>query len=183
MNIEQSTDGAVMAALNSCQDILQRRHRQHQDNDHILHRASADDDMRFATDFVMYTVGRMDIACRVRSHTYMAKYGDEFTVRSKTRHGSRTEIDKMIDGFGDFIFYGFADLDGAGLAQWMIGDLQVWRDMNAAKSAAGQPFGAQLDNHDGTGFRAFRMKDLPTDFVVCRYDTANGFRYAQEVLF
>lgn len=179
MNIEQSTDTAVMGALHSCQDILQRRHQRHAA---VVERAETDDDMRFNTDFVIYTVAKMRIACRVRSNSYIDKYGDEFTIRSKTRFGCRTELDKLIDGWGDFLFYGFANQGGDSLAQWIIGDLSVWRDWNTTRAAAGLPAGIEQSNWDGTGFRAYRIKDLPPDFVVCQYDHT-GFRYPQEALF
>ena len=178
MNTEQSTDGAVMRALNSCQDLLQRRYQRHRPIACVVERALDGDDINFNTDFVVHTVSGMRVAARVRSNQYMARYGGEFTIRSKTRHNCRTELDKLIDGWGDFLFYGFSDEAGDSLAQWMIGDLQVWREWNAGRTDAGM----QQGNFDGTGFRAYRIKDLPTDFVVCQFDSA-GFRYPQEALF
>ncbi len=71
--------------------------------------------------------GDLRIACRIRKHPYLKAYGDEFTLRCSRPRGTETEIDKLLAGWGGYLFYGFADAAQERLAAWLIGDLHVFR--------------------------------------------------------
>ena len=91
--------------------------------------APLDLDQKEATDLIILTARDMRIACRIRRPGYADRYGHQFTMRSR-RHvsGGKTEIQKIVDGFGDWMFYGHAwDHAGPWLKRWMVIDLAVWR--------------------------------------------------------
>ncbi|MEG3637674.1 hypothetical protein [Magnetococcus sp. PR-3] len=86
-------------------------------------------DVNEATDLMVLTARDMRIACRIRRAGYADRYGHEFTMRSR-RHdlGGKTEINKIAEGFGDWMFYGHAlDEISSTLKRWMVIDLDVWR--------------------------------------------------------
>ena len=57
----------------------------------------------------------------------MKQYGSEFTIRAGRPSGAKTELTKIIEGWGDYFFYGFADPTEIYLAQWLIGSLNAFR--------------------------------------------------------
>lgn len=53
--------------------------------------------------------GFIHVAVRSRSIRYLAKYGHEFTLRSRRRNGVETELIKIRKGFADYLLYGFLE--------------------------------------------------------------------------
>ena len=53
------------------------------------------------TDLIVLKLDAVRIACRVRNHEYITRYGDEFTIRAERPSGVKTELAKIIDGWGD----------------------------------------------------------------------------------
>ncbi|MFA5636958.1 MAG: hypothetical protein WC977_13770 [Anaerovoracaceae bacterium] len=107
----------------------------------------------------------------MRRNEYLARYGDEFTVRANRPSGQKTELTKIIEGWGDFLFYGIADATNQHLAKWTLIDLKAFRLWFARHMAshAGEMPGQQLANGDGSSlFRAFRMADGPSNLVYCQ---------------
>ncbi|MDR1574143.1 MAG: hypothetical protein LBS24_07525, partial [Clostridiales Family XIII bacterium] len=86
-----------------------------------------EEDIERNTDLIVLRLDSVRIACRVRKHKYLARYGNEFTVRAGRPSGAKTELTKIIEGFGDYFFYGFADENETELAKWLIGDLRAFR--------------------------------------------------------
>jgi hypothetical protein len=124
------------------------------------------------TDLIVLRMQAIRIACRVRTHEYLGKYSDEFTIRATRPSGRKTELAKIVEGWGDYIFYGFAAPNGTGLAKWAIGDLNVFRlwfsryMANNNGTIPGRPY----NNGDGSsGFRVFKWGDIPYAFNI-----ANG---------
>ena len=70
----------------------------------------------------------MMIACRVRSDEYLARYPWDITIRSKLDSGVKTEFNKIVEGWGDWLFYGHAARDASTVEYWMLIDLAVWRE-------------------------------------------------------
>jgi hypothetical protein len=126
------------------------------------------DDMRRNTD-LMITASLIRVSVRIRQHKDLAKYGDEFTIRSKRDGGpDEVELHKAIAGWGDYIFYAFATADETGLAQWLIGDLKrfrLWHSYELARRSGKQP-GVLVDNHDGSYGRAYKIADQLPGFIV-----------------
>lgn len=139
--------------------------------EHLIGEAPAEEDAQRNTDLIVLRLEAIRIACRVRAPEYMDKYGNEFTIRAGRPSGAKTELQKIIEGWGDYILYGFHDEGGDELAAWVLGDLRAFRLWFQQETVrrAGKPPGSEQGNHDGSStFRAFAISELPLPFVVAR---------------
>lgn len=136
------------------------------------------EDMHRNTDLIVLTMNPVRVACRFRRNHYLtgprgSQYADEFTIRLTRPSGAMTELAKVLSGWGDFIFYGFARPDGEdGFAAWLIGSLHEFRNWHAHalfNLPAGRLPGSSIPNADGSSeFMVYRVDDLPDGFVVAR---------------
>jgi hypothetical protein len=119
--------------------------------------------------------GDVRIACRIRQHHYLRAYGDEFTLRCSRPSGVETEIDKLLAGWGDYLFYGFADPNQKHLAAWLIGDLHVFRRWieGYVRQFGDWPCVVQANRDGSSDFVAFAIHDIDPAFIVAR-DTVCG---------
>jgi hypothetical protein len=76
------------------------------------------------------------------------------TLRSRSRFGGYTEVDKIKDGLSDFYFYAYMSSDGSILEKVRVVDVNCLRKM----IQAGQFVKKQ--NNDGTEFYAFQFSDI-----------------------
>lgn len=131
-------------------------------------------DQREATDLIVLEAQDMRIAARVRKHCYLSRWPDQFTIRSRRDSGAETELRKVIGGWADWMFYGFAtaDEDGA-LAAWRVLDLDVFR-VYVGRMLWDHTLPPEIHNGDGTYFRAFGVESFPASLVLA----AEGFRQA-----
>lgn len=141
--------------------------------EHLLSESPLEEDMRHNTDLMVLTPrggAGFRIACRVRDHSYGLRYHDEFTIRAERPNGAQTELAKLISGWGDWFFYGFANPNWDGLAGWVIGDLAVFRLwFNSEIVRTFKVPGVEQANRDGSStFRAFSLADMPPRFVIAR---------------
>ncbi|MFZ3046509.1 MAG: hypothetical protein WA151_11385 [Desulfatirhabdiaceae bacterium] len=130
--------------------------------------APAKEDMEHNTDLVVLNMGALRIACRLRKFGMLARYGDEFTIRASRPSGIKTELDKVMAGWGDYFFYGFANEHDTDIAKWTVIDLTAFRSWCHGYIVAhsGEFPGEFKNNADGSsGFRAFCFADLPADVV------------------
>jgi hypothetical protein len=131
-------------------------------------------DMKEAADLIVLRARDMTIACRVRRPGYAARYPWQFTIRAQRDSGARTELAKIIDGWGDWMFYGHASKDPGAIDRWFLVDLHVWRAelaRDAWRAANGKPQrhapSLQLiPNGDGTHFAAFDVRRFPSDLLI-----------------
>ena len=88
-----------------------------------------EEDVKENTDFMLVCDIDRNTRFGYRSRTYQfRKYIGEFTIRSKTAYGgTNTELHKIRQGFGDFMFYGHVDKAGTDYEAWMVIDLQKLR--------------------------------------------------------
>lgn len=141
-----------------------------------------EDDRHFNTDMRVLVLRDVRIACRIRDHKYVDRYGGEFTIRAgRPTSGNKTELAKIVEGWGDYLFYGFADQAGASLCAWFLGDLSVFRGHlghHMATNAGALP-GSRQANCDGSSwFMSFQLADMPPGFVVARQPYAAALRRA-----
>ena len=131
--------------------------------EHLIVEAPLEEDRHRNTDLIVLRLEAVRIACRVRRFGYKAKCGDEFTIRTGHPSGARTELDKVMDGWGDFMLYGFCDHSETFLQRWTLIDLDVFRRWVTEHKELHQGYlpGVQFGNPDGTRFRAFRYADCP----------------------
>lgn len=125
-------------------------------------------DMREATDLVMLNMQDTRVGVRMRRHRHIG-FADEFTIRCSVPSGVPTELQKLVAGYGHYLFYGFEGECSDFLGKWHIIDLKEFRlkmHLSLASMAAGMLPGREITNHDGTTFRAFRYSDFPTQMIV-----------------
>ncbi len=115
---------------------------------------------------------RMDairIGCRVRKYCYFKEYPDEFTIRSSRPNGNKTELAKILEGWGQYLFYGFANEANAALCAWRLIDLnffRLWFSRSLTCLEKGCAPGIEKTNLDSSSmFRAFRVPDMPSTIV------------------
>ena len=131
-----------------------------------------EEDQERNTDLMVLRMDSVRVGCRVRKNEYFERYADEFTIRAGRPSRTKTELTKIIEGWGDYFMYGFASVDGDWLVAWAIGDLKVFRRWFATQlmlSHKGCLPGKKRQNGDGSSnFLAFRWDDLPPEFVISR---------------
>lgn len=128
----------------------------------LLEESSFEVDTQQAADLVILNARDKTIACRVRRAGYADRYGHEFTIRAKRDSGAKTELEKIIDGFGDWMFYGHADPDGMNVSRWVVINLAGLRAAIIRKQALAK----KQSNGDGTHFVAFDVRELPTSCLI-----------------
>jgi hypothetical protein len=103
-------------------------------------------------------VSDMRIAARVRRPGYVDRYPYEFTIRSRAAWVGETELAKIINGKGDWLFYGHASASGRGFDLWWLIDLRAFRAALIRHGRGdGLRWGTQ-DNPDGTAFTWFDVR-------------------------
>lgn len=135
---------------------------------HLIGAASLEEDRKRNTDLIVLKMEAVRIACRVRKYEYYVRYPDEFTIRASRPSKQKTELTKIVEGWGRFFFYGFADEHEQRLYAWSLCDLNVFRIWFQRYLAAhgGKTPGEFKSNHDGSSsFGVFHLDDLPNEFV------------------
>lgn len=137
--------------------------------DYLIGEAPEEEDRERNTDLIVLLLKPVRVACRLRSFGYLQRYPNDFTIRSRRYSGARTELQKVLTGWGDYIFYGFATSDKTKLAAWLLGDLSVFRLWHHQELAARRTPGTEQPNPDGGSFfRAYDISELPGSFIVHR---------------
>ena len=117
------------------------------------------EDREEATDLMVLNAAHRRIACRMRKPGYLQRYPWDFTIRSETVSGARTEWNKLVEGWGDLLFYGHAAAgDQPRILEWFVVDLAAFRAHLIYQ--AGRITPAQHRNPDGTRFYAFDVRDF-----------------------
>jgi len=141
---------------------------------HLIGEPALEEDQQRNTDLIVLKLDNVRVACRVRKAFYVIGYGDEFTVRSGRPCGVKTELQKIVEGWGDYMFYAFADDDERRLTKWTLARLNVfrlWFNRRLSVLAPGEMPGEQQQNRDkSSSFHAFRWCDIPADFIVATGD-------------
>jgi hypothetical protein len=136
--------------------------------EHLIGEPSIEEDAERNTDLIVLKMEAVRIACRVRRYEYLARYGDQFTIRKGRPSGVKTELTKIIEGWGNYFFYGFSDEQGEVLAKWILCDLNALRlYINRELYAKRIPWESK-QNADGS-----------SDFACFRYAEIPGFLFAQ----
>jgi len=116
-------------------------------------------DAKEAADFFVFTAKDMTIAARVRRPGF-ERYRFEFTIRSSRDNGTETELSKIINGFGDWFFYGHADKENR-INLWWLLDLNAFRAGLIRSVLTGHKLKVEdRSNHDGTHFKAFDVRSF-----------------------
>lgn len=101
--------------------------------------ASHYQDVKEATDMLLLMGGTRAIAVRLRRAQY--RYRD-LTIRASRSSGSRTELEKLREGYGDIYLYGWTS--DFRIAEWMLVDLHRLRSSRLLETVK------PIANHDHT---------------------------------
>ena len=118
------------------------------------------------TDLIVLGMNNVRIGCRIRQNRYLGNYGHEFTVRARSQNGGKTEITKIIEGWGDYLFYGFASECEKHLDRWTIislNEFRIWHSRQQAKTKSIP--GDFKPNKDGTALYGFDLRDMPKEMI------------------
>ncbi|MGH7722222.1 MAG: hypothetical protein ACRENL_05225 [Candidatus Dormibacteria bacterium] len=132
------------------------------------------EDQERNTDLIVLRLEAKRVACRVRRHEYLARYPNDITIRAvRPGSGNKTEIEKVVEGFGDYVLYGFGapveEQPHCLMRAWLLGDLNVFRGWYSKQLEARRLPGRSQINGDGSSsFRAFDVRELPENFIVAR---------------
>ena len=137
---------------------------------HLIGEPPVEEDAERNTDLMVLRMDAVRIGVRVRKHKFLEQYGDEFTIRSGRPSGTKTELTKIIEGWGDYFFYGICDESETRLESWGLGDMRAFRieymrmlvKLNAGKT----PGQAQNNTDNSSSFVAFKWKSFSDDFLV-----------------
>jgi hypothetical protein len=130
----------------------------------LLRPAPLELDVAEATDMLVLHARDMRIACRVRRPGYADRYPWQFTLRSRRDNGIKTELQKVVEGWGDWLFYGHAAaVDEQELARWFLIDLGSWRAHMILRVSRRLIGSGELPNGDGTHFVWFDLTSFPPD--------------------
>ncbi len=133
----------------------------------LIKEAPAIEDAERNTDLIVLKLDSVRVACRIRRHEYLQRYSNEFTIRTGRPSGTKTELAKVFEGWGDYMFYGFANAEQTALAAWFIGDLKAFRIwvFRELYKGSGMP-GVEKHNADGSSsFFVFDRRAVK-DFIV-----------------
>ena len=129
---------------------------------HLLEASPDPIDWHQATDLMMLDARDLRIAARVRRPGYAARYPYDFTLRSSLPSGGETELSKIVNGHGDWMFYGHASPSGVGLDSWWLIDLRAFRAGLIRQARNGHPIRCgDKQNADGTTFKWFDIRSFP----------------------
>ncbi len=106
----------------------------------------------------------MRVAARVRRPGFAQRYPHQFTIRSAVASGRQTELSKIVNGKGDWMFYGHSNEAQTGLDAWWLIDLRAFR-AGLIRHMANTPqivMGDQA-NADGKRFKWFDVRSFPAE--------------------
>ena len=127
---------------------------------HLLVITPDEIDCKQAADLMVFTAQNVKIAARVRRPGFEARYPYDITIRAQRDNGYETELAKIVNGFGDWLFYGHDDGTGAGFARWWLVDLAVFRAALIRRHRSSMRRG-DIDNGDGTHLKWFDLRSFP----------------------
>jgi len=100
-------------------------------------------DRKEATDLIVLLARDMRIGVRTRRPGYADRFFYDFTIRYSLRSGEKTEYQKIMDGWGDWLFYGHRNYGArAPIYPWMIVDLHAFRYAMKWKGLGPNAYGA-----------------------------------------
>jgi len=90
----------------------------------------------------------------VRIRKNFALQFSDFTIRSRTKKGNKTEIHKLLEGLGHIYFYAWEDINQQYIENYLIVDI------NKARHILKYPDSQNIPNGDGTFFNAYSLNRL-----------------------
>ena len=107
----------------------------------------------------------MRIGVRIRRPDYL-KFKNDITIRASRDSGADTELSKIMNGFGDWVFYGHSAGENDPFAVWHLMDLDKWRYAMMTDQYTATAARSHISNGDGTHFVAFNVNKMPEGVVI-----------------
>jgi len=124
--------------------------------------ATLAEDQKHNTDLIVLDIKPLRFACRIRTFSYYKNFSDEFTIRKSRPFGTKTELQKIKEGFGDYLLYAFATEDKTKIHFWRIIDLKAFRKYLEED----HPYISAIPNGDESSyFAAFECSKIPENIV------------------
>ena len=140
---------------------------------HLISEPSEVEDQKRNTDLMILRVDATRVGCRVRStfnkwgENQLNKYGSQFTIRAGRPSNHKTELTKIVEGWGNYFFYGFGQ-EGS-LDMWFLCDLNVFRLWYNKQLYSGVHPGIYNNNKDNSSyFLAFEWSWFPDNFIIAK---------------
>lgn len=137
--------------------------------ENLIGEPPVEEDQERNTDLIVLKMEAVRIGCRVRRFQYLEKYGNEFTIRVGRPSGIKTELTKIIEGWGNYFFYGFSNEKETSLAQYALCDLNVfrlWFNRRLMQNRGAMPGNGQSNRDGSSSFIAFSLNALPDEFIL-----------------
>lgn len=115
--------------------------------------ATPDEDTKQSTDMVIEMDNKATIAVRIRRSS--SRFRD-FTIRAQAKHGGKTELAKLREGWADWYIYAWEN-DSHAINEFVLINLPQLRKANGLSDYHLSPF---KSNGDGTGFRSLTIQQL-----------------------
>ena len=126
------------------------------------------EDLKEATDLIMFESGEHATAVRLRSDRYRERYGHQFTIRYERPSGALSEMQKIMCGFAQWMFYGFID-DSANITAYTILKLNFVRSYLWDQRLALETFYIGKNTDNSSQFIALPLDELPAGAVAHRW--------------
>jgi len=139
--------------------------------EHLIGEPPIEEDQERNTDLIVLKMDAVRIGCRVRRHKYYLHYFDEFTVRAGRPSGVKTELTKIIEGWGDYFFYGFSTPDETTLIHWVLIDLKkfrLWFNRSIIDKKGKLPGILKTNRDQSSSFLVFSLKNLPENIFLAQ---------------
>lgn len=131
---------------------------------YLLTPSSLEQDTKEAADLVVLRARDLTIACRIRRpNGYADRFPRQFTIRSRRDSRTTTEHEKIIDGWGDWFFYGHATESFPTICPWWLIDLSAFRSHLIRGESRRAIRMGEKPNGDGTYFYWFMIDSFPSE--------------------
>jgi hypothetical protein len=133
---------------------------------HLISESPEIEDQKHNTDLMVLRLGGLRVGCRVRAYDMFLnpEYRQQFTIRYSRPSGNKTEYEKIMEGWGDYLFYGFAGQTNKSLILWSLIDLQIFRDAVHSQMAINGnylPAKQQFNKDSSSTFLIFNFYTFP----------------------
>lgn len=133
-------------------------------------------DREEATDFLVFQTTSAKVACRIRRYPKTLRLFEimrnEVTLRA-VRPGRETELDKVLQGHADFLFYAISDPAEEDFASWTLCNLSVFRDL--VRRTERIPGQLRWNRDGSSAFVVIPLSSMPAEFVVARGTSLREF--------
>ena len=131
------------------------------------------EDQERNTDLMVLKMEAVRIAARVRHPDAWLKWPNEFTIRMGRPTGTKTEFTKIMEGWGDYLLYGFADPTETHLIAWRLislNEFRIWIVRYMFEHGGKLPGSAQKNTDGSSDFHAFPLWEAPTSLLLADHD-------------